>query len=274
MTAMDATSIEAIGRAGAGDVDIALGALLLAQAARPGLDLQPYVRHLADIALTAARALDRESASDADPREVATALGRALAGALGYDGDRDAYDDLRNADLAHVIDRRRGLPVALGILYIHAARSIGASAHGLNFPGHFLVGLGTGRGATVIDPFNGGRLVDAEDLERLAPEGAEVSESMLGAVSDRGVLIRLQNNILARVQGPENEARALGVLDTLARLAPESGFYRYELGTALARAERPAAARAALNAAIALEPMARWTAEARALSARLARSLN
>ncbi len=273
MKVLDATSLDAIGAAGTDDVDIALGALRLAQAARPQLDLDPYVRHLAAIALLAARTLDRESASDCDPREVATALGRTFA-SLGYDGDRDTYDDLKNADLAHVIDRRRGLPVALGILYIHAARSLGASAHGLNFPGHFLVGLGTARGTTVIDPFNGGRLVDADDLERLAPEGADISEDRLIATSDRGVLIRLQNNILTRLHAKGDARGASDILLTLARLAPESGFYRYELGVALAHSERPGAARQALLAALELEPQAKWRAEAEALAARLARSLN
>ncbi len=274
MTEATALTLEAIGQAGTGDVDIAEGALLLARAARPELDLDPYRRHLAAIALTAARALDRESAADCDPRDVATALGRALGGALGYDGDRDSYDDLKNADIAHVIDRRRGLPVALGILYIHAARSIGAAAHGLNFPGHFLMGLGTGRGTTVIDPFNGGRLIDADDLLRLAPESETPAEERLIATSDRGVLIRLQNNILTRAQAAGDAARTAQVLETLTRLAPESGLYRYDQGVALARTERPGAARRALAEALALEPNAAWAAAARDLSARLARSLN
>ena len=34
---------------------------------------------------------------------------------------------------------RRGLPVALGIIYISAARTLGLQARGVNFPGHFLV---------------------------------------------------------------------------------------------------------------------------------------
>lgn len=267
------TSIDVIGASGTADVDIAVGALLLAQSARPHLDLDPYLRHLAAISLLAARTLDRESANDADPREVATALGRTF-GALGYDGDRDTYDDLKNADIAHVIDRRRGLPVALGILYIHAARSVGASAHGLNFPGHFLVGLGTQRGTTVIDPFNGGRLVDADDLERMAPEGAEITEDRLIATSDRGVLIRLQNNIVTRLHARGDAKGAADVLGTLVRLAPDSGHYRYELGVALAQSEQPAAARQALLEALALEPHAKWRDAAETLSARLARSLN
>ena len=62
-----------------------------------------------------------------------------MVGRYGYDGDRLSYDDPRNADLMAVIDRRRGLPVALGILYIHAARAAGFEARGLEFARPFSV---------------------------------------------------------------------------------------------------------------------------------------
>ncbi len=38
-----------------------------------------------------------------------------------------------------VIDRRRGLPVALAILYLHAARGQGWAADALRFTGHVVV---------------------------------------------------------------------------------------------------------------------------------------
>src|SRR3546814_8702530 len=62
---------------------------------------------------------------DAGPEVAPRAI--ALAGVLlaefGYHGDTESYDDPQNADLVRVIDRRMGLPVSLGVLYIHAARA-------------------------------------------------------------------------------------------------------------------------------------------------------
>ena len=83
----------------------------------------------------------------AQPKPVTTTRRKALArsrdclsGDMAYDGDRLNYDDPGNADFMSVIDRRRGLPVALGILYLHrAARAAGFQAMGLNTPGHFLL---------------------------------------------------------------------------------------------------------------------------------------
>ena len=63
-----------------------------------------------------------------------------------------------------VIDRRRGLPVALGILYLHAARAGGLEACGLNTPSHFLLRISLKGQHALIDPFNGGALVDRERL--------------------------------------------------------------------------------------------------------------
>ena len=70
------------------------------------------------------------AAGDAPPR----ALARTFCERFDYRGDSETYDDTQNADLIRVIRRRRGLPVALGILYLHAARAQGWPAVGLNFP--------------------------------------------------------------------------------------------------------------------------------------------
>ena len=83
-------------------------------------------------------------------RESNTARARSrdlIDGRFGYEGDRLTYDDPQNADLMAVIDRRRGLPVALGILYIHAARAGGFAAQGLHTPEPFLLLLDPARAA-------------------------------------------------------------------------------------------------------------------------------
>ena len=54
----------------------------------------------------------------------------------GYAGDTETYDDIQTL-ISCVIDRRKGLPVALGILLIHMARAQGWSITGLVPTGHF-----------------------------------------------------------------------------------------------------------------------------------------
>lgn len=207
--------------AAAGDapIDIAEAALRLAALDRPRVDLARYRDHLAELAAAVAA----EKAA-----EPATALAEAMR-RQGYAGDVLTYDDLQNANLIRVIDRRKGLPVALGILWIHAARAQGWHADGLAFPGHFLVRL---EHRVIVDPFNEGRLCDAAFLRRLlraTAGGAELAPEHYASVSDRTILLRLQNNIKLRVWRDSPE-KALEVLERMLLLAPEEAALRLEAG--------------------------------------------
>src|SRR6202042_1555305 len=115
-----------------------------------------YRQHLTALA----RDVGRHSTSSGDLTGRAAALNDIILLKHGYCGDELTYDDLQNANLMRVVDRRKGLPVALGILYLHAARAQGWEAVGLGFPGHFLVRLSQGPERVIIDPFHGGRTLD------------------------------------------------------------------------------------------------------------------
>ena len=168
-------------------------------------------------------------------------LRNVLAARHGYRGDEATYDDLQNADLARVIDRRRGLPVALAILYIQTARNLGWQIEGVNFPGHFLIRLRVGGQAAILDPFDQGAprsIVDLrEKLKALVGEKAELKLEHSAAVGDRDILLRLQNNIKLRLVQEGELARAAAVLERMLWIAPdqaglwrESGLIHHRLG--------------------------------------------
>jgi regulator of sirC expression with transglutaminase-like and TPR domain len=142
----------------------------------------------------------------------------------GYRGDIDTYDDPQNANLMRVIDRRKGLPVALGILVIHAARSQGWKITGLNFPGHFLLRLTEFGEHAVIDPFDEARTLGSEDLQhilaRVHGPNVELQPRFIQSVSDRDVLLRLQNNMKLRALRDGNRTRAIEVLESMIMIAP------------------------------------------------------
>lgn len=265
--------LDEIVSAGVEDVDIAGAALAIAAASRTQMDVGPYRAHLDEIAALA-KAGAADAGADRDPIKLAQFLRGLLFKRLGYEGDRNSYDDLRNADMAEVIDRRRGLPVALGILYIHAARAAGGRSHGINFPGHFLVGVGIGPAAVLVDPFHGGRALDGDDLEALLPKGTALRQDHIAALTDRGTLIRLQTNIVTRARAGGTWGAAAAALEALTRLAPDQPDYAFQLGEALAQGDRKIAARQVLETALKRHPDARWASEAVALLAQLRRSLN
>lgn len=231
------TKLARIGREGLAGEELGETALMLASLDRPQVSLDPYRAHFDTLAKTAL-------ASEAGA--PAAALRHAIAETLRYDGDRKTYDDPENANLIRVIDRRMGLPVALGILYIETARRIGCEAAGLNFPNHFLIRVQAGDRREILDPFNGGVVLDARALRRLLIEfqgqGAELTPAHYEAVSDLDILLRLQNNIKLRLLRDGQLDAALAVIRDMRLLAPSLSSLLREEGMALARkGERRAA---------------------------------
>jgi regulator of sirC expression with transglutaminase-like and TPR domain len=255
-------------------VDLAEVALLLSAERRPQLSLPPYRGFLEKLVEAAKTALG--------PATPPQALRETLAEQFGFKGDGDTYEDLQNADFARVLDRRKGLPIALGILYIHVARALGFSCVGLNFPGHFVIRLdfGDGKGGTersIIDPFHGGRLREVADLRQLyrelrGPE-AEIEPQHFAPVSDIDVLLRLQNNIKLRQLQQENGPAALATLQTMLLIAPERPELWYEAGLIGAQAERVGFAMRALERFLELVPAGAAQQDSRYRAAQLLQTL-
>ena len=233
------------------DLDLAETALLLAALERPRVALERYRLHLRDLAAAVARETAARPGDVATLEWRAAALAMVIAGEHGYRGDALTYDDLQNANLMRVIDRRKGLPVALGILYIHAARAQGWSAFGVNFPAHFLIALESGGARILLDPFSGHRLDGANELraflKTVAGPESELSPQHCAKLGNRAVLLRLQNNLKARLAGQGRNDRAAETLDHMLLFAPAEVDLWHEAGTLHAQAGNLRAAIAALD---------------------------
>ncbi|MBI4184313.1 MAG: tetratricopeptide repeat protein [Proteobacteria bacterium] len=267
--------------AGQPDPDIALAeaALALAQIDRPRVPLERYRAHLARLVVEAREELLRRAGGR--PPSVALAaeaLTFVIHERYGYAGDELTYDDLQNANLIRLIDRRKGLPVALGILYIHIANGLGFVAEGLNFPGHFLVRVRDSESAVVLDPFNGGRRLDVPALRQLiktvAGEKAELTPAHTAAVSNRDVLLRLQNNIKLRLLRLGRIEGALLVVKRMLMFAPEVPDLWREAGTLHARLDNLQAAIGALEQFVRRSPSDRSRYQASIMIQELRNRLN
>ena len=219
--------LRALGEAGEGPHDIAAAALILAALDHPDENRAPFIAHLLEIT----EKLRAETRLVSSVEDAARSLSHLLAGKYGYEGDRPTYDDPRNANLMDVITRRRGLPVALGILYIHAARGAGFAAAGLNSPGHFLISVGFKGRDALIDPFHGGAAIEHEHLSqppRMRPAHAGAPRPA-DPVSDIEVLLRLQNNLKVRALEAGDRGRALEIVRRMAIFAPRRADIWLEL---------------------------------------------
>jgi regulator of sirC expression with transglutaminase-like and TPR domain len=253
-----------LGSSGERILPIAEAALALASFERPRVDPARYREHLRVLA----RDVGRHAGALGNLAARARALNEIALLKYRYTGDELTYDDLQNANLMRVVDRRKGLPVALGILYIHAGRAQGWDTVGLAFPGHFLIRLSDGPERLILDPFHGGQVCGAGELRMLlkatAGRDSELLPEYYAPVSDRDVLLRLQNNLKARLLQAERYDQASAVIETMLMLGPDQAELWREAGMLHARLGNMRAALAALEQFVVRAPdgMARHQAAA------------
>lgn len=248
-------------------------AIAVAQDEYPQLDVQAVLADIDALGLKLAQRI----AADAPPVQRLRLLNRYFFEELSFVGNVNDYYDRRNSYLNDVIERRRGIPITLALLYIELAQHAGLAAQGVAFPGHFLVKLKLPKGEVVIDPFNG-RSLSREDLSErlqpfqrrqgLAPEDEPPLGLYLQAAPPRDVLARVLRNLKEIHRSAQDGPRALAVQERLVRLLPEAWDERRDRALLAVDLGRHAAAVADLQAYLAHEPKA---ADAPAMRERLAR---
>lgn len=232
------------------DIDLAEAALALAAVDRPRISREPYRRHLAKLTAEVG-AYAAAARLDGDVGGRAKALAHVIGRRYGYGCDDEAHEDPEAASLMRTIDNRRGLPVALAILYLHAARRLGWTMAGLDFPSRFLVRLEHDGRRLILDPADGGAALDPTALRALlktvAGNDAELTPDHYRPAGNRTILYRLQNAIKVRLLRDGKLDEALRVLEVMALFAPGMpGLWR-EAGLINARLDNLKAAVAALE---------------------------
>src|SRR5438309_2970808 len=131
------------------EIPLAEAALLIAAEEYPDLDVGVYLARIDALADEVREEVDNAE----DARTAGTALTAFLYEREAFRGNPDDYYDPRNSFLNEVLDRRRGIPITLSILYIEVAARLGLAVRGIGLPGHFLVKLADA--GTYVDPFTG-----------------------------------------------------------------------------------------------------------------------
>lgn len=228
------------------DIVLDKAALSLARLDHPDADLTTQHDLLEAIA-TRLEAVGRDATS---ARARADALSQVFAEEFGFAGDRDTYDDPANADMIRVLDRRRGLPVSLSILYVAAARRIGWIANVLDVPGHVLVLVGEEADPVIVDPFRGGVFVGRDQLAAMVTAmspGPAAAVRHVAAMPNRAVMVRLLLNQATRAEQAGKGRRALELYARITTMAPAYGHAWWERARLELTDGDVAAARASLT---------------------------
>lgn len=223
------------------DGDLAAAALWIAAEEQPGLDLSRYLGFLDERAV----AVSRRAGAGADLDCWRHCLGEELFRRQGFRGDESDYDAPRNSYLNEVIDRRRGLPISLSIVWLAVGWRLDLPVAGVAAPGHFLVRIGP----TVLDPFRSGRTwtpVELDDhlhrFETVAP--IRRAELLSRPPTPREILVRVLGNLRQSHLRRGDLPRALADVDRLvhlddstARWLRERAAIHQHLGCAAAAAD-------------------------------------
>jgi regulator of sirC expression with transglutaminase-like and TPR domain len=244
------------------EVDLGLGALLVAAAAYPDLEVEVWLARLDDLGRRAAERMPQ----GADWTTQLSILNRLLFREEGFTGSEAEIFDPRDSFLNEVLTRKSGIPITLSLLFMEVGRRAGLELQGVSFPGHFLVKMSVPGGEVVIDPYNGGIPLTVEQLEaRLAdiypePPRPELEEVVVAA-ANKAILARLLRNLKTWYLHQSDWMRALSTLDYMLLLEPDSTPELRERGEVYWELECFRAAHADLERYLKLAPDAEEAAE-------------
>ncbi len=240
--------IDAVASLDDSDIDLGLVSIALATLDQEGISMERYVHHLKTLSdEVGARYLALLQDGKAESVDIQLkVLCDVIHDEHGYEGDLQNYDDLQNCSLIRVIERAKGIPITLSILYICAGRAQGWSVEGLNIPGHFLCRIDYQGQRIIFDPFDGGKILEASDIRFLVKkaigERAELSAQFFEPANNRDILIRLQNNIKHRQIEDEDYEAALKTVQRMLKIDPNEYRLLLDCGVLYAKVEQNGAA--------------------------------
>ncbi|MBS0468933.1 MAG: tetratricopeptide repeat protein [Proteobacteria bacterium] len=251
----------ALVQAGPGDAIALLeAAACIAHDDYPDLDVQQL---LDDMDRLQAR-LARRIPEGAEPLQRLNALNRFFYGELGFGANLNDYYAPDNSYPHVVLRTRRGIPISLALLWLELAQGVGLDAHGISFPGHFLVKVLLPGGQAVLDPVTGHALSREALSERLEPfrqrQGAVQEEVPMGlflqAASARDMLARMLRNLKEIHRMRQDWRRLVAVQDRLITLLPDAWDEWRDRGLAYAALGQPPQALSDLETYLAQAPEA------------------
>jgi hypothetical protein len=171
-----------------GGNDLLTGSILISAAAIPGLDTDGVTQAIDAIAARAGSLV----APGMGPLERCKLLNRTLFHEYGFRGVTDGGDDPANIAIAQVLRRRRGLPLALCVVYILVARRIGLMLDLIDMPGRFMVGCRAEADdghPFFVDPFDRGAFRQPTQIfEMLRDNDIEPDPAWFNPLADSHVL--------------------------------------------------------------------------------------
>ncbi len=208
---------------GDNEIDLAKAALLIAKSEYNQLDISYYLSKLDEMASVVYKRLDR----NASVAHVIGEMNHFLFDEQGFAGNNIDFHDPRNSFLNDVLERRKGVPISLSLIYMEIGQRLGLPFDGVMFPGHFLVKLSVFGGEIVLDPYIGGQSLSLDELRfrlhgfcDLDDEGHPSLQEFLVPACKKDMLIRILYNLKSVYLMTEQYLKTLNVIDHILAINP------------------------------------------------------
>lgn len=170
--------------------------------AYPSLDVLVVLAKIDCMGLEVAQLAKKNLSTPRRPTQIIDKINEYLFSIQKFKANTNDYYNPLNSYLNIVIDRKIGIPITLAILYLRIASAVGFTMHPVNFPGHFLVKhvLEDNSGEIIVDPFNGGRIMDDYSLKALLDQtyprqNIPLTHALAEKATPVQVVIRMLNNL-------------------------------------------------------------------------------
>jgi regulator of sirC expression with transglutaminase-like and TPR domain len=207
-------------------IDLVRGALVIAWADNPDLDIDAYMQEIDRIV----RRVRQKLAPEASELERLHALKRDLFEEQGFHGSRHDYGHRSNSYLNEVLDDREGLPITLSVLFMEVARKLDVPVVGIGLPGHFVVRYYSTSGpGAMFDVFDRGKELSIEAAKAKVAANTDLpwDDKYLEPASRRAILSRMLRNLFSEARQAEEPDRMLRYIELLLILQPDSALDRF-----------------------------------------------
>ncbi|MBI1315120.1 tetratricopeptide repeat protein [bacterium] len=222
--------------------DLATAALELSRDAQPDLDIQKTLDWI-DRRAAELRPLVAQAYSE---RELVSKIAGTVAGEWGIVGSPDAYQEAEGSFLDQVIEKRRGIPISISVLYVALCQRIGLDLSLVAAPLHVLTRFEAPEGTLFLDAFAGQRILTYDEaltwLRDISGLPKSVIKRSLGPADARTTITRMLTNLKVLYSRQEDWQSVWRVQNRLVALNPTDYRERRDLGITAINAERPGVA--------------------------------
>lgn len=204
--------------------DLCEAAFLIATQLQPSQDVAPYRQALDDMATAISARISDEARIQTRIQE----LNMFFYDELGFTGDKQDYYLPDNSLLPRVIERRRGIPITLAVIYLKLAETSGLDAYGIGFPGHYLLGVRDGPDNIILDPFDRGQTLSCDQLREMLEQLTQariddrILERNLVPASKSDTIVRMLRNLKQIYIEAQQVELALSCIEMILSIIPEA----------------------------------------------------